>query len=116
MSETDAAQRTEALLVLTTTDSAEAAAQLSQQLVEQNLAACVQIVAPIKSVYRWQGKIETASEFLLLIKTTCATYPALAAQLKVLHNYQTPEIIALPVVAGSSDYLTWLQTAVKGTS
>lgn len=115
MSEPSLTTPTEALLVITTTATAQDAAQLAHELVERKLAACVQISAPITSVYRWQGKVETASETLLLIKTARATYPELAAQLKALHSYETPEIIALPVSAGDADYLNWLAAAVQST-
>jgi periplasmic divalent cation tolerance protein len=103
----------EALVVLTTTETAEEATRLAHELVERELAACVQVVAPVTSVYRWQGKLETASEHLLLIKTTSAAYVELEAVIKQLHSYQTPEVLALPVAVGSSDYLAWLQASVK---
>jgi len=113
MSEISPATVPAALLVMTTTETVEAANQLAQQLVERELAACVQIVTPMTSVYRWQGKIETAAEVLVLIKTTPAIYVALEAALKQLHSYQTPEVIAVPITAGSAEYLTWLQYGVK---
>lgn len=104
-----------ALVVITTTETQQQADQLARALIEAELAACVQMVAPLTSVYRWQGKIETASEVLLLIKTTLSAYAELEAAIKRLHSYQTPEIIALPIAAGASDYLAWLQAAVKTT-
>ncbi len=104
---------TDALLVITTTDTQQAAERLARALVEGELAACVQMVAPMTAVYRWQGKVETANEVLLLIKTTRAAYAELEAALKRWHSYQTPEIIALPIAAGAPDYLAWLQAAVK---
>lgn len=100
-------------MVMTTAATTAAANQLAQQLVEAELAACVQIISPITSVYRWQGKVETSAEALLLIKTTPAAYDDLEEAIKELHSYQTPEVIALPVTAGSVDYLTWVQTSVK---
>jgi periplasmic divalent cation tolerance protein len=102
-----------ALVVLTTTETPQQAEQLAQLLVEAELAACAQILPPMTSVYRWQGKVEAATETLLLIKTTCEVYPALETAIKTNHPYQTPEIIALPVEAGSMDYLHWLANAVK---
>ncbi len=102
-----------AIVVLTTTETPQQAAQLAQVLVESELAACVQILPPITSIYRWEGKIETATEILLLIKTTSEVYPALEVAIKANHPYQTPEIIALPIEAGSTDYLNWLTTSVK---
>ena len=103
----------DALVVITTTDTQQAAEQIAHQLVEAQLAACVQLISPLTSVYRWQGKIETASEVLLLIKTTRSAYAALEAAIKQTHSYQTPEIIALPISAGAPDYLAWLQATVK---
>lgn len=102
-----------ALVVLTTTESPQQAEQLAQILVEARLAACVQILPPMTSVYRWQGKVEAATETLLLIKTTRALYPALETAIKANHSYQTPELIALPVEQGSADYLNWLLDSVK---
>jgi periplasmic divalent cation tolerance protein len=103
----------DALVVITTTETQQAAEQMAHQLVKARLAACVQLIAPVTSVYRWQGKVETASEVLLLIKTTRAAYAALERAIKQTHSYQTPEIIALPIATGAPDYLTWLRAAVK---
>jgi periplasmic divalent cation tolerance protein len=81
--------------------------------VEQRLAACVQGSGPVSSTYRWQGKTEKATEYLLLVKTTRARFPAVEKAIKALHTYEVPEIIALPLTAGSQDYLAWLAEAVK---
>lgn len=96
------------LTVLTTTDTAEKAEALARGAVESRLAACAQISAPVTSVYRWQGEIETAREWQILFKTTQARYPELEAHLLAAHDYATPEINATPVVAGSEPYLRWL--------
>ncbi|MFD5031290.1 divalent-cation tolerance protein CutA [Streptomyces sp. NPDC058220] len=96
------------LTVLTTTDSADKAEELARGVIEARLAACAQISAPVTSVYRWQGAIETAEEWQILFKTTAACYEALEAHLKAAHDYDTPEIIATPVVRGSTAYLAWL--------
>lgn len=101
----------DALIVLTTVERAEDGARLARLLVEQKLAGCVQMLPPMTSIYRWQGRVEEASEVLLLIKTTRAVYDQLEAALKELHPYQTPEIIALPAAGGSADYLAWLTSA-----
>ena len=98
----------EYLSVLTTTDSAGKAAELARGVVEARLAACAQIFAPVTSVYRWQGEIETAQEWQVVFKTTSARYDALEAHLLAAHDYDTPEIIATPVVRGSAGYLAWL--------
>ncbi|HKX26193.1 MAG TPA: divalent-cation tolerance protein CutA [Blastocatellia bacterium] len=103
----------EALIVMTTVEKSEDGERLAQWLVEQKLAACVQVLPPMISIYRWQNKIERASEHLLLIKTTRAAFPVLEARLKKAHPYQTAEIIAVPVVAGSEEYLAWLTELVR---
>ncbi len=104
---------TEALVVITTTETQTDAERLAQALVERELAACVQVLPQITSIYRWQGKIEQAVEVLLLIKTTRAAYSELEAAIRQNHSYQTPEIIALPVEAGSTDYLSWLRSSLR---
>ncbi|MGH9767016.1 MAG: divalent-cation tolerance protein CutA [Blastocatellia bacterium] len=103
----------EALVVLTTVENQEDGARLARLLVELELAACVQALPPMVSIYRWQGNVEQAGEVLLLIKTTRDAYPRLEAAIKQNHPYQTAEIIALPVEAGSGEYLSWLTGSVK---
>lgn len=104
---------TEALVVITTTETPEDAQRLAHLLVERELAACVQVLPQITSIYRWQSKLEQAGESLLLIKTTRDAYPQLEAAIKENHSYQTPEIVALPVEAGSDGYLNWLEASIK---
>jgi len=104
---------TEALVVITTTETKEDAERLARLLVERELAACVQVLPQITSIYRWQGRIEQAGESLLLIKTTRQAYPRLETAIKENHSYQTPEIIALPVEAGADDYLGWLSASLN---
>ncbi len=104
---------TEALVVITTAETQPDAERLASLLVERELAACVQILPPITSVYRWQGKVEQAAEFLLLIKTTREAYPELETAIGENHSYQIPEIVALPVEAGSDGYLNWLKAAIR---
>ncbi|MFE3577888.1 divalent-cation tolerance protein CutA [Streptomyces vinaceus] len=101
------------LTVLTTVDSAEVAAALARTAVEARLAACAQVNGPVTSVYRWQGALESAQEWQVLFKTTEAAYPALEARLSAGHPYDTPEIIATPVVRGSERYLAWIAAEVK---
>ncbi|MDD5711736.1 MAG: divalent-cation tolerance protein CutA [Smithellaceae bacterium] len=96
------------LQVMTTTPSREVAEAIAQALTEKKLAGCVQIVGPIKSVYRWEGRIEESSEWLCLVKTNRDLYSACEEAIKAIHPYEVPEIIALPVTAGSRDYLSWL--------
>jgi periplasmic divalent cation tolerance protein len=103
----------EALVVLTTLETVEDGERLANLLVEGNLAACVQILPPMKSIYRWEGKVEQAREVLLLIKTTGAVYNKIEEAIRENHPYQTPEIIALKVTVGSEKYLDWLGSSVK---
>ena len=101
------------LQVTTTTESKEEAKIIARHLVGKKLAACVQILGPITSTYRWKGKVETAEEWLCLIKTRDDLYNKVEATIKSLHTYETPEIIAVPVVKGSSDYLQWLDSELN---
>ncbi len=102
-----------AIVVLTTTETIEQAEKIARTLIEQELAACVQILPPMTSIYRWQGQIEKATEHLILIKTLRDSYAQVESAIKTTHPYQTPEIIALPVEAGAKDYLAWLVQSVK---
>ena len=87
---------------------------IARAVVEHRLAACANIVtAPVHSIYRWNGKVESAKEFLLIIKTTQARFAKLQAEVKRLHSYDVPEIIALPVRSGAADYLNWISESVK---
>lgn len=99
--------------VITTTDCLENAETIARELVDNHLAACVQIVGPLSSVYRWKGKIETAKEWQCVIKSKVECYPKIEASIKKIHAYELPEIIAIPVVAGSREYLNWITTSVK---
>jgi len=100
-------------LVLVTCGSLREARKLARAIVEKHLAACVNIhSAPVESIYRWKGKIETAREHLLLVKTTTRRIKALEREVLRLHSYETPEFLVLPVSGGSSAYLRWLGTSV----
>ena len=103
---------TEALLVLCTAPSAEVAAGLARALVEARLAACGNVLPGLRSIYRWQGRVEDEPEALLLLKTSRQGFPALRDELLRLHPYQVPEVLALPVEAGSASYLEWLAAQV----
>jgi periplasmic divalent cation tolerance protein len=98
----------EVLLVLTNLPDRAAAERIADALVTQGVAACVNVLGECASVYRWQGKIEHASEVPLLIKTSRAAYPQLESALRKLHPYELPEIIALPISAGLPEYLNWV--------
>ncbi len=101
----------EFIIILTTTDSEEKADKIASHLLEKRLAACVQIF-PIKSYYRWKGKIENSSEFALFIKTKKPKYKDVEKEIKSVHSYETPEIISIPILDGSKDYLSWLSKEV----
>lgn len=94
--------------VTTTVATKEDAEKIAQHLVGEKLAACVQILGPITSTYRWKGKVETASEWLCLIKTKESLYPELEKAIISLHSYETPEIVAVPIIKGSPGYLSWI--------
>ena len=98
--------------VMTTTETKEQAMDIARHLVEEKLAACVQIPAPIESIYRWKGKVELSQEYLCLIKTREDLFPSVETAIKKLHPYETPEIIAVPIIRGSTEYLTWLDDAL----
>lgn len=99
---------TDLFIVLTTFPDAATARQIGTLLIEQQLAACINVLAPCESIYRWQGAVETSSEVPGIFKTTREAFPALAEVLRVSHPYEVPEIIALPVAAGSEAYLSWV--------
>ena len=101
----------DAIVVFLTAANGEEATRLADMLVGAHLAACVQILPEIESVYRWQGKIERSSEVLLIVKTTRGKFDELEREVRALHSYDTPEIIAVPVRAGSAPYLEWLMQA-----
>jgi periplasmic divalent cation tolerance protein len=105
----------EFVVVLVTVGSAEEAQRIGRALVTEQLAGCVNVVGPIRSIYRWQGAVEEAEERLLIIKARAADLAALEARVRALHSYDVPEVLALPVTAGSEDYLAWLAGAtVRG--
>jgi periplasmic divalent cation tolerance protein len=103
----------EPIVVLMTAASGEEAARLADLLIGAHLAACVQILPEMESVYRWQGKIERQAEILLLAKSTRSKFEELEKEVRALHSYETPQIIAVPIVAGSGPYLDWLRESLK---
>ncbi|MGH9649191.1 MAG: divalent-cation tolerance protein CutA [Terriglobales bacterium] len=104
---------TDKRIVLTTAGSPEEARKIANGLVERRLAACVNIVGPVESVYRWQGAVETATEFLLVIKTTAAAFVRVGDAIRELHSYEVPECVMLNVEDGSDLYLKWLGESVE---
>ncbi len=101
------------ILVACAAGSTEAAQQIATALVEERLAACVQMM-PVESVYRWEGAVQQGPEVLLHIKTTMGRYPAVEALIQRLHSYELPEISATPITAGSEEYLDWVVQSVRG--
>ena len=99
------------LLVYCTCPDHDSALRIAQTLVDRQLAACVNVLPGLSSVYRWQGQTETAREELLLIKTRQAVYPELEAAILALHPYELPEVIAVPIAAGLPAYLAWIESS-----
>lgn len=104
------------LLVLSTCPDTPSAERIAALLVENRLAACVNIVPAVTSIYRWQGALERETEVLLLIKTTEARWEALQTELTAAHPYEVPELVAMPLTRGAAPYLAWLHRAVKEES
>jgi len=98
----------EFVVILVTAPSADDAARIGRALVEERLAACANVVGPIRSIYRWQGAVEEADESLMLVKARAADVDRVTARVRELHTYDVPEIIALPIRGGSPAYLAWL--------
>ena len=98
----------EYIQVFATTEKKEDAKKIARLLVQKKLAGCVQMIGPISSTYWWKDKVETAGEWLCLIKTRKSLFQELEKAIKKIHPYETPEIIAMPIVSGSKDYLKWL--------
>jgi periplasmic divalent cation tolerance protein len=104
---------TDKRIVLTTASSEDEARKIARHLVEHQLAACVNIVPQIESIYRWQNKVESAQEWLLLIKTTAEGFAAVRDAIRELHSYELPECVVIAVEDGSTEYLEWLADSVK---
>jgi len=105
---------TPAIVVLVTVGSEQEAETIATALLEERLAACVNVTSPVRSLYRWEGRIADDREWQLIIKTQARLFDALAARVRALHSYDVPEIIALPVLAGTTDYVDWIQNETKG--
>jgi periplasmic divalent cation tolerance protein len=103
---------TDCIQVTTTTSKEEEARSLAKTLVEKRLAACAQVLGPITSVYWWQGKMEEAKEWLCIFKTRASLYEKLEEEIRRIHPYEVPEIVALPIADGSRDYLEWIRKEV----
>ncbi|MGQ9505480.1 MAG: divalent-cation tolerance protein CutA [Thermogutta sp.] len=104
----------QALQVFVTFPTRESAEDVAQGLVNERLAACVQILGPVKSIYRWQGQVESADEWLCLIKTSQVVFADVVSFVKSRHPYEVPEIVAVPICAGIPSYLQWLFESLRG--
>jgi periplasmic divalent cation tolerance protein len=104
---------TDKVVILVTTSKLAEARKIARHLLDSKLAACVNILPAIRSMYRWQGKLEDAKEYLLFIKTTRDLFSELKAAITKYHSYTTPEIICLPIVDGLPEYLQWVSDSVK---
>jgi periplasmic divalent cation tolerance protein len=108
---------TDKIVVLVTCASAREARSIARKLVERRLAACGNVFeSPVRSIYRWKGRVESAREFLLILKTSRKCFAALETAIRKLHSYDVPEIIALPVTVGSPPYLRWLSESVAAST
>jgi periplasmic divalent cation tolerance protein len=104
----------EFIVVYVTAGSPAEGDRIARALVDERLAACVNRIAPVQSIYRWQGKLEQGEEHLLIIKTQRRLFAALEKRVRELHSYSVPEIVALPIIDGSQDYLQWLGDQTTG--
>jgi len=96
------------VVIQTTVDSRESAAMIAERVIESRLAACAQVM-PIRSIYRWKGKVEEAEELLVAMKTTAARAEELLSFVRGVHSYEVPELVVLPILGGDSDYLAWIE-------
>jgi periplasmic divalent cation tolerance protein len=103
----------EEIVVFITASDEDEAAKIAKTLIESKLAGCVNIIKNIRSIYRWQGKIEDEKEVLMVVKTQKILFDSLMKKVKELHSYTVPEIIALPIIQGSEDYLKWLKEVTE---
>jgi len=106
-------KKTDRIIVLITAGSEEEARKIAGSLVEGKKAACVNIVPGVDSLFRWEDRLDSARESLLLVKTKASLFPEIVEMVKRMHSYEVPEILALPIIAGSEDYLKWLDIACR---
>lgn len=102
------------IVVFVTASNEDEAAKLAKALVDERLAACVNIIKDIRSIYRWKGKVEDEREVLMVVKTRENLFEPLAKRVKELHSYTTPEVIAIDIIKGSADYLSWIDEVTTG--
>jgi periplasmic divalent cation tolerance protein len=104
---------TDKIVIVSTCSNEEEAEKLARMLVEEGLAACVNVVSRVRSYYRWKGAIEAADECMLLVKSSRGLFPELRTAIEKAHSYEVPEVLALPILDGSPDFLSWLQAGLK---
>ncbi|MDB5037419.1 MAG: divalent-cation tolerance protein CutA [Bacteriovoracaceae bacterium] len=97
------------ILVLTTCPTRPSALKIARQILEKKLAACVQISSPVKSIYRWKGRVERSQEVQVWIKARASSFKKIQKQISIFHPYEVPEIISIPILQGSQDYLSWIE-------
>ena len=107
---------TDKIVILVTAGTLRESKKIARHLVEERLAACINITAPVQSLYRWKGKVNEEREFLMVIKSSRGLFAEIQAAIRKLHSYTTPEIICLPIVDGSPDYLQWISDSVQQVS
>lgn len=104
---------TDKVVILVTASSRRECRKIASRLIDEKLAACVNIAEPVQSVYRWEGKVEQSREYLMFIKTNRDLFPLVEAEISQIHSYHTPEIICLPIIDGSRNYLQWINDSVR---
>ena len=104
---------TDKVVIMVTASTRRECRRIARRLIEEKLAACVNITQPIQSVYRWEGKIDHSRELLMFIKTNRDLFPQIKAEISLIHSYHTPEIICLPIIDGSQNYLQWVSDSVR---
>ena len=104
---------TDNVVIMVTSQSRRECRKIARRLIDEKLAACVNITQGVQSVYRWEGKVTQGKEFLMFIKTTRDLFPQIETEISLIHSYHTPEIICLPIIDGSRNYLQWMEESVK---
>jgi periplasmic divalent cation tolerance protein len=107
---------TDKVVIMVTAASRRECRKIARRLIDEKLAACVNITQPIQSIYRWEGKIEQSKEFLMFIKTKRDLFPQIKAEIALIHSYHTPEIICLPIIDGAPNYLQWISDSVRSVA
>ena len=104
---------TDKIVVFSTCASADEAERIARRLVDERLAACVNVISPVRSFYRWKGAVKDSVEWLLIIKSSRALFESLRAVLESAHSYEVPEVVAIPIVDGSPNYLSWIEQELQ---